>query len=58
MAYSELAERQIREYEVMHDVVKGWEPSGRFNCFIIRQSNSAIATMARVSELLVRIYNS
>ena len=44
-----ISERQVREYERLQDVMKGWDQNGGFNCFLLRQSNMAPPTWTRVS---------
>ncbi|WVR04383.1 hypothetical protein IAU60_001385 [Kwoniella sp. DSM 27419] len=40
-------ERQVREYEPLLPIVKGWESAVRHNCFVFRQSNGGVATWVR-----------
>ncbi|WVQ97757.1 hypothetical protein IAU59_004871 [Kwoniella sp. CBS 9459] len=40
-------ERQVREYEPLLPIVKGWDQTAKFNCFVFRQSNRGMPTWAR-----------
>ncbi|WVW78806.1 hypothetical protein I302_100768 [Kwoniella bestiolae CBS 10118] len=40
-------ERQIREYEPLLPIVKGWDQTAKFNCFVFKQSNRGMPTWAR-----------
>ncbi|ORY22436.1 hypothetical protein BCR39DRAFT_551583 [Naematelia encephala] len=40
-------ERQVREYELLTSVTRGWDKTNRGNCFVIRQSNAASSTWSR-----------
>ncbi|WWC59133.1 uncharacterized protein I303_101681 [Kwoniella dejecticola CBS 10117] len=40
-------ERQIREYEPLLPIVKGWDSTAKFNCFVFKQSNRGMPTWAR-----------
>ncbi|OCF59148.1 hypothetical protein L486_03649 [Kwoniella mangroviensis CBS 10435] len=40
-------ERQIREYEPLLAIVKGWDQTAKFNCFVFKQSNRGLPTWAR-----------
>lgn len=50
--YAELGlERQLREYEHMAQVMRGWDPRAKANCFVVRESHMASATWAKVSVI-------
>ncbi|KAK8846701.1 hypothetical protein IAR55_005788 [Kwoniella newhampshirensis] len=40
-------ERQVREYEQLAPIVKGWDHTAKFNCFIFKQTNRGVPTWAR-----------
>ncbi|WWC87177.1 uncharacterized protein L201_002063 [Kwoniella dendrophila CBS 6074] len=40
-------ERQVREYEPLLPIVKGWDQTAKFNCFVFKQSNRGMPTWAR-----------
>ncbi|WWC67615.1 uncharacterized protein I206_101525 [Kwoniella pini CBS 10737] len=40
-------ERQIREYEPLLPIVKGWDSTAKFNCLVFKQSNRGMPTWAR-----------
>ncbi|WWD22010.1 hypothetical protein CI109_106498 [Kwoniella shandongensis] len=40
-------ERQVREYEQLAPIVKGWDQTAKFNCFMFKQTNRGVSTWAR-----------
>ncbi|WRT65086.1 uncharacterized protein IL334_002028 [Kwoniella shivajii] len=40
-------ERQVREYEQLLPIVKGWDQTAKFNCFVFKQSNRGMPTWSR-----------
>ncbi|KAK4685319.1 hypothetical protein P7C73_g4833, partial [Tremellales sp. Uapishka_1] len=51
-------QRQIREYESVQSIVKGWDPNAKFNCFVYTQSHRGIPTLARAIPATAPFYGA